>query len=122
MESYIIYALLLALAQIWLIPMTLNLHNFNWMLSERSEDIDRSAILLRAGRAAENLKESLPAYLALVLLAMIMQKDVSMLACWWLILRVAHGVCYLFKINYVRTLVWLGSLVVLIMMAFQIVV
>ena len=67
-------------------------------------------MLKRALRASDNLKETLPAFLALVLLAMAVEKDVSNLACWWLIFRVAHGVCYLFKINYVRTLAWLGAL------------
>jgi hypothetical protein len=37
MESFIIYALVLALVQIWLIPMTLNLHNLQWQFSDRSE-------------------------------------------------------------------------------------
>jgi uncharacterized MAPEG superfamily protein len=121
MESFIIYALVLALVQIWLIPMTLNLHNLQWQFSDRSEKIERSDMLNRALRASDNLKETLPAFLALVLLAMVVEKDVSNLACWWLIFRVAHGLCYLFKINYVRTLAWLGALGSLILMACQIV-
>jgi len=35
---------------------------------------------------------------------------------WWLILRVAHGALYIAGIGVVRTLVWLPSIIILIMM------
>ncbi|MDA0345102.1 MAG: MAPEG family protein, partial [Proteobacteria bacterium] len=95
MESFIIYALVLALVQIWLIPTTLNLHNLQWQFSDRSEDIERSDMLKRALRASDNLKETLPAFLALVLLAMVLEKDVSNLACWAIECSQGQGVCYL---------------------------
>jgi uncharacterized MAPEG superfamily protein len=43
--------------------------------------------------------------------------DVTGLAFWWLILRVGHLIAYISGIALVRTLLWLGSLVTLIMMA-----
>ena len=117
MATYIVYALLLALIQIWIIPMVLNQKNMSWMLSSRDGDVDSSPMLARARRASSNLQESLPAFLALALLSMIVSVDVTGLACWWLIFRVGHGISYLAGIAYVRTLFWFGSIGSLIMMA-----
>jgi uncharacterized MAPEG superfamily protein len=47
--------------------------------------------------------------------------DLTGLAFWWLILRVAHLVTYIAGIALLRTLSWLGSLVTLIMMALALV-
>ena len=78
MTTYIVYALLLALIQIWIIPMVLNQKNMSWMLSSRDEAADASPLLARARRASSNLQESLPAFLALALLSMIVDDvDVS---------------------------------------------
>ena len=43
--------------------------------------------------------------------------DVTGLAFWWLILRVGHLIAYIAGVALVRTLLWLGSIVTLIMMA-----
>tara|TARA_Y100001970_G_scaffold30257_1_gene37535 strand:+ start:1948 stop:2313 length:366 start_codon:yes stop_codon:yes gene_type:complete len=116
MEIYILMASLLALFQIWLIPMIININNFSWMLTSRDESLEESVLLQRANRAAKNLQESLPVFLALVLAAMATTTDVSLYACWWLGLRVAHGVIYLIGMPYLRTLAFLGSIYCLIMM------
>ena len=74
----------------------------------------------RANRAATNLQESLPAFLALALLSMhsmYSSVDLTGLAFWWLIFRVAHLITYIAGIALLRTLSWLGSLVTLVMMA-----
>ena len=73
-------------------------------------------LLQRAHRASKNLQESLRVFMALVLLAIFMEVDVSMYACWWLILRVAHGATYLVGIPYIRTIAFIGSIYCLIMM------
>ena len=44
MEIYIILALVLALLQIWIIPMVLNLNNFDWLLSNREEQLDYQSL------------------------------------------------------------------------------
>lgn len=116
MEIYILMASLLALFQIWLIPMIININNFSWMLTSRDESLEESVLLQRANRAAKNLQESLPVFLALVLAAMATTSDVSLYACWWLGLRVAHGIIYLTGMPYLRTLAFLGSIYCLIMM------
>ena len=121
MTTLIIAALALALAQIWLIPMVLNLSNFSYLLSNRDEELKGSVTTQRIQRAAANLQESLPAFLALALLAIHQQVDVSNLACAWLALRVAYLVCYAYGIIYIRSGVYIASIVCLVMMAMALV-
>ena len=121
MEIYIILALVLALLQIWIIPMVLNLENFDWLISNREEQLDDSPVLLRSRKAYANLLESLPAILALALLSMIKGIDLTDMACWWLVFRAIHGASYMAGITYLRTLAWFGALGALITMAVQII-
>ena len=119
MATYIVYALLLAFIQIWLVPAAFNMKNFPWLGSNRDEPMPNEMSVLggRASRASNNLQESLPAFLALALLSMILSIDVTNAACWWLIFRVAHGVLYIAGIAYLRTLAYFGSIGSLIAMA-----
>ena len=119
MTSYIVYALLRALVQIWVDPAAFNMKNFPWLGSNRDEPMPNELSVMggRASRASINLQESLPAFLALALLSMQLSVDVTGLAFWWLILRVGHLIAYISGVALVRTLLWLGSLVTLIMMA-----
>ena len=118
MATYIVYALLLAIIQIWVVPAAFNLKNFSWYTTNRDEPMPETSVMAgRAMRAATNLQESLPAFLALALLSMHLSVDLTGLAFWWLILRIAHLITYISGIALLRTLSWLGSLVTLIMMA-----
>ena len=118
MATYIVYALLLTIIQIWIVPAALNMKNFSWYTTNRDEPMPETSVMAgRAIRAATNLQESLPAFLALALLSMHLSIDLTGLAFWWLILRVVHLVTYIAGIALLRTLSWLGSLVTLIMMA-----
>ncbi|MAV13809.1 MAG: MAPEG family protein [Gammaproteobacteria bacterium] len=119
MEIYIIYALGLTLLQLWIIPMALNFKNLGWMMSNRDEDLDISSMLYlqRINKSTANLYESLPAFLALVLLSLLMGVDTSTAACVWLLARVAHLVFYVTGIGMLRTLSWLTSLGALVYMA-----
>ena len=118
MATYIVYALVLTIIQIWIVPAALNMKNFSWYTTNRDEPMPETSVMAgRAIRAATNLQESLPAFLALALLSMHLSVDLTGLAFWWLILRVAHLVTYIAGIALLRTLSWLGSLVTLIMMA-----
>lgn len=119
MEIYIIYALGLTLLQLWIIPMALNFKNLGWMMSNRDEDLDISSMLYlqRINKSTANLYESLPAFLSLVLLSMLMGVDTSTAACVWLLARVAHLVFYVTGIGMLRTLSWLTSLGALVYMA-----
>tara|TARA_B100001939_G_scaffold78039_1_gene65997 strand:- start:1757 stop:2128 length:372 start_codon:yes stop_codon:yes gene_type:complete len=119
MEIYIIYALGLTILQLWIIPMALNFKNLGWMMSNRDENLDISSMLYlqRINKSTANLYESLPAFLALVLLSMLMGVDTSTAACVWLLARVAHLVFYVTGIGMLRTLSWLTSLGALVYMA-----
>ena len=122
MATYIVYALLLAIIQIWVVPAAFNVKNFSWYTTNRDEPMPELSVMAgRAIRAATNLQESLPAFLALALLSMHLSVDLTYLAFWWLILRVAHLITYIAGIALLRTLSWLGSLVTLVMMALALV-
>ena len=122
MTTMIIGALALSLFQLWLLPECLDLKNMGFMISSRDGAVPKRSILQgRISRAGMNLRESLPAFLALSLLAMIQQVDLTQVAMLWLGLRVLYLLCYMFNIIYVRTLLWLGSLSCLIYMAYMLV-
>ena len=122
MATYIVYALLLTIIQIWIVPAAFNMKNFSWYTTNRDEPMPETSVMAgRAIRAATNLQESLPAFLALALLSMHLSVDLTGLAFWWLILRVAHLISYIAGIALLRTLSWVGSLITLIMMALALV-
>ena len=125
MTTYIIAALLLALLQTWLIPGSFNMKNFPWLGSNRDEPMPHELTVMagRAMRANTNLQETLPIFLALALLSMQQQPPVDLtgLACWWLAFRVGHVVTYIAGFARVRTLLWLGSIVSLVMMALELI-
>jgi uncharacterized MAPEG superfamily protein len=75
----------------------------------------------RMASASDNLRQSLPLFLAFAVLSVVMDKgDVNlMLAQVWFGLRVAYllgAVVNVYKIPMIRPLVWLPSIVVLVMM------
>ena len=118
MTTIIIAALALTLFQLWLLPASLNIANMGYLISSRDGAAPEQSVLQgRITRSGINLQESLPAFIALCLLAMIQQVDLSQLAMIWIGLRVLHLLCYMFNVIYIRTLVWLGSLGCLVMMA-----
>ena len=122
MATYIVYALMLTIIQIWIVPAAFNMKNFSWYTTNRDEPMPETSVMAgRAIRAATNLQESLPAFLALALLSMHLSVDLTGLAFWWLILRVAHLITYIAGIALLRTLSWVGSLITLIMMALALV-
>ena len=122
MTLLIIFSLGLALLQIWLIPMLLNMHNLQYLLSNRDENPPAASVsLARVRRAATNLQESLPAFLALAILSMVLKVDNSSAALYWLGFRIAYLLSYIAGITYVRTLFWLGSIVCLVMMTIALV-
>ena len=82
METLIIMSLVLAILQLWIIPMTIDIKNLNWMVGNRENPLPEKPLLARAKRAGSNLQESLPAFLALALLSMILSIDVTNAACW----------------------------------------
>ena len=121
MIEIILSALLLTLIQSWLIPMLLNLGNLSFLLSNRDEDFEFSTITKRAQRASTNLYETLPIFLTLMLLGVILDVDLTLSGSVWIALRVLFLMCYLGGIKIVRSGIWVASVVTLIMMGFNIV-
>ena len=117
MVDVIILALLLALIQFWVLPMLMNLSNMAYLLSSRDEPASESLMLGRTKRAAANLQESLPAFLALAILGHIQQVDMALVASLWLALRAAYVPLYVLNITHIRSIVWVVSLGCLICMA-----
>ena len=122
MVTIIIMALALALFQIWIIPMTgalvINIKSMAYLFSNRDREItiDPTSVSARILRASINLQESLPAFLALATLSIITDVDNTMYAMTWVFLRFLYLLVYAAGILYIRTVVWLGSIVCLILM------
>ena len=120
MIEIILSALLLTLIQSWFIPMLLNLGNLSFLLSNRDEDFEFSTITKRAQRASTNLYETLPIFITLMLLGVILDVDLTLSGSVWIALRVLFLMCYLGGIKIVRSGIWVASVVTLIMMGFNI--
>jgi uncharacterized MAPEG superfamily protein len=116
MTTVILLALLLALVQIWLLPMLLNLKNANFLLSNRDNPPEVTPVLARIQRASINLQESLSAFLAMAVVAEIQGLDLTLVASVWLALRGAYVATYGLGIVGLRSLIWIGSLVCLVYM------
>ena len=116
MTTVILLALLLALVQIWLLPMLLNLKNANFLLSNRDNPPEVTPVLGRIQRASVNLQGSLPAFLAMAVVAEIQGLDLTLVASVWLALRGAYVATYGLGIVGLRSLIWIGSLVCLVYM------
>jgi uncharacterized MAPEG superfamily protein len=121
MSAVIIAALALALVQIWLLPMVMNIKNAAYLLTSREEEVETTAVYRRVDRAKLNLQESLPAFLALCLLSIQMDIDNLSLATTWLVLRVVYVPLYMSGGSYIRSVVWIASTVCMVMMAMQLV-
>jgi len=121
MSAVIIAALALALVQIWLLPMVMNIKNAAYLLSSREEEAETTAVYRRVDRAKLNLQESLPAFLTLSLLSIQMDIDNLSLATTWLALRIVYVPLYMSGGSYIRSVVWITSTVCMVMMAIQLV-
>ena len=120
MEVYIILALVLALLQIWIIPLVLNLSNLEWMLSNREEVLDDSPMLIRSRKAYANLQETLPIFLVLAVLSIQLEVANEQLAEGWLITRLIYlvlGIANVYSYPFIRTGVWFVSIGFMVCMA-----
>ena len=88
------------------------LFNMSWAIGNREEEIEQAPWAARADRAAQNMKENLPLFTALVLLAHVSgEADASSAlgAQIFVAARVAHAAVYVAGIPYLRTLIWAVS-------------
>ena len=117
LNTEIIFALVLLLIHVWLVPMVFSLAHAKWLLGARDDAVELPVLAQRAKRAAANYMESLPAFLAIALLLKIDGIDVGSLALYWLSLRGVYLVLYVLGTPIIRSAVWIGSVVILIQMA-----
>ena len=122
MENLIICVGMFYVVHLFL-TMSLSLHKvpfINWTYTggDISGMTDLSS---RMASASDNLRQSLPLFLAFALLSVVMEKaDINLLlAKIWFGLRIAYllgAVINIYKIPMIRPLIWLPSIVVLVMM------
>ena len=83
---------------------------------------DTSNITLTSQRinaSLNNLTESMPIFLALAILSVVLDVDNLMLAQSWLVLRVAYllgAILNLYQYKMIRPLIWLPSIIVMVLM------
>ena len=75
----------------------------------------------RIHAATENLKESLPVFFACAVLSIVTGVDSSGYGLTWIILRIAYVVCYVYKLNPYRSIVWMGSIFCLVLMGINLI-
>lgn len=92
-----------------------------YLFSARDEErVSRNVVARRLKRALHNLLETYPAYIALALALAVTDKTGGIAATGailWIVCRVAYVLIYAAGIPVIRTFVWLGSIIGLVMMA-----
>ena len=88
-------------------------------LIERDTNIPNYVVRIHA--ATENLKESLPVFFACAVLSIVTGADSSGYGLTWIILRIAYVVCYVYKLNPYRSIVWMGSIFCLVLMGINLI-
>ena len=130
MTNIVLLALALALIQILVLPALLNLilldkeqyrANTSYLLSNRDKPIQMPILVQRVSRATANLQETLPLFLTLVILGIIAEENLVALGYAWLALRVSFLLCYSYGIEKIRSLIWIASVIVLVVMAFKLI-
>ena len=120
MENLIICVGMFYLLHLFL-TMSLSLHKVpfvNWTYS--GGDISNMTELsARMMQASDNLRQSLPVFLAFAILSIFLKEDNLLIAQIWFGLRITYligAAVNLYTIPMIRPLIWLPSIVVLIMM------
>ena len=116
----LILSFLLVLIQITipvLISLLTNNVKLSYLFSSRDNEANTSIYIDRANRSLNNLFETLPIFIGLVLLSIINDVDNSLLAMIWLLARIIYVPVYIVGINYLRTGIWAIALICLIIMS-----
>ena len=85
------------------------------------KDTNKPNYVVRIHAATENLKESLPVFFACAVLSIVTGVDSSGYGLTWIILRIAYVVCYVYKLNPYRSIVWMGSIFCLVLMGINLI-
>ena len=120
LTNILILSFLLVLIQITipvLISLLTNNVKLSYLFSSRDNAANTSIYIDRANRSLNNLFETLPIFIGLVLLSIINDVDNSLLAMIWLLARIIYVPVYIVGINYLRTGIWAIALICLIIMS-----
>ena len=103
------------------LTMTLSLHKVPFVQwTYTGGDISNMTPLSsRVASASDNLRQSLPVFLAFALLSIILNVDNLMLAQYWFGLRVLYllgAIFNLYQYKLIRPVIWLPSIVILVLM------
>ena len=115
MLMYLIHLMLLTLLTFKKNPDYSNVRQ----LIKRDTNIPNYVVRIHA--ATENLKESLPVFFACAVLSIVTGVDSSGYGLTWIILRIAYVVCYVYKLNPYRSIVWMGSIFCLVLMGINLI-
>ena len=93
--------------------------SIDYLFSSRDKEIKASIYLERSKRTFTNLLETFPIFIILFFLSMIKQVDVENLSLFWLFFRLIYIPSYILGLKYIRTLVWMTSFVILILIGIR---
>ena len=91
----------------------------NDLFSSRDKKLENSKYYHRAKRSFNNLFETLPIFIMLIMISMIKDVDNYNLALSWLIFRLMYIPIYVLGLNYIRTIIWASSFFILALMAIK---
>ena len=103
------------------LTMTLSLHKvpfIQWTYTD-GDISNMTPLSSRMASASDNLRQSLPIFLAFALLSIILNVDNLMLAQSWFGLRIIYligAIFNLYQYKLIRPLIWLPSIVILVLM------
>ena len=121
---YIVLATMLMYLIHLMLPTLLTFKNNPDFLNVRQlikRDTNIPNYVVRIHAATENLKESLPVFFACAVLSIVTGVDSSGYGLTWIILRIAYVVCYVYKLNPYRSIVWMGSIFCLVLMGINLI-
>ena len=121
---YIVLATMLMYLIHLMLPTLLTFKNNPDYLNVRQlikRDTNIPNYVVRIHAATENLKESLPVFFACAVLSIVTGVDSSDYGLTWIILRIAYVVCYVYKLNPYRSIVWMGSIFCLVLMGINLI-
>ena len=121
MTSLIICSIIFYILNLFL-KMTFSLHKVpfvQWTYT-KGDTSNITPTSERINASLNNLTESMPIFLALAILSLVLDVDNLILAQIWLVLRLAYligAILNLYQYKMIRPLIWLPSIIVMVLMA-----
>ena len=93
--------------------------SMDYLFSSRDKEIKYSSYFDRSNRAFKNLLQTLPIFIILFFLSFFNQIDNFNLALLWILIRLIYIPVYILGLKYFRTLIWIISFFILILMGIK---